>query len=59
MNNRRKKSSNNRKEVKKDKIIRCKSKMIPVFENDNCEGFIKNEKAESSNIICKNCEYSF
>ena len=58
MNRKRKRSSNNKTEVKKHKIIRCKSKMIPVFENESCEGFSKKERAESIDI-CKNCRYSF
>ena len=43
MNRRRKKSSNNKTEIKNYNIIRCKSKMIPVFESDNCEDFIKKD----------------
>jgi len=58
MNQKRKKSSNNKTAIKKDKITRCRSKMIPVFENDTCEGFIKKEHTESNNI-CKNCKHSF
>ena len=58
MNRRRKKSSNNNSNNKKSKIIRCSSKMIPVFESDTCEDFIKKENAEADNI-CKNCINSF
>ena len=57
MNKKRKKSSNNKIAIK-NKIIRCRSKMIPVFENDNCEDFVKKENIESNNI-CKNCKHSF
>lgn len=56
--NRRRRSSNNKKAIKNNKIIRCKSKMIPVFESDNCEDFIKKEHSESKNM-CKNCINSF
>ena len=55
---RRKKSTNNNTKIKNKKIIRCSSKMIPVFESDNCEYFIKKENSESNNI-CKNCKNSF
>ena len=58
MNNKRRKTSNNRNKIIKNKITRCKSKMIPVFEHDTCEYFIKKEHTESGNI-CKNCENSF
>ena len=56
MNRRRKKG--NRPEIKKKKIIRCKTKMIPVFESDSCNDFIKKEHSESDKI-CKNCKNSF
>jgi hypothetical protein len=56
MNKRRNKSQDNKK--KSNKIIRCSSKMIPVFESDTCEDFIKRINSESNNI-CKNCEKSF
>ena len=58
MNRKRKKSSNNKAVIKKNKIMRSKSKMIPVFESDNCEKFIKKEYTDANNI-CKNCKYSF
>jgi hypothetical protein len=32
--------------------------MIPVFEIDTCEDFIKKQQMESNNI-CKNCKHSF
>jgi len=56
--NRRKKSSNHKITIKNNKIIRCRSKMIPVFENDNCKDFLNKENTESNNI-CKNCKHSF
>ena len=56
--NRRRKSQNNRTEIKNNRIIRCKSKMIPVFESDSCKDFIKKANTESNNI-CKNCKNSF
>lgn len=58
MNRKRRKSSNEKKVIKKNKIIRCKSKMLPVFDSDNCKDFIKKENSESNNI-CKNCIHSF
>lgn len=58
MNRKRKKSSDNKISNKNNKIIRCKSKMIPVFENDICEDFSKKENTQSNNI-CKNCKFSF
>ena len=56
MNKRRNKSQDNKK--KSNKIIRCSSKMIPVFESDTCEDFIKKESSVANNI-CKNCINSF
>lgn len=58
MNGRRRRSSNTKKETKNYKIIRCRSKMMPVFESDNCEDFIKKENSDPKNI-CKNCVNSF
>jgi len=58
MNRKRKKSKNNNIEKKKDKIIRCRVKMIPVFENDTCELIIKKGNMESDNV-CKNCKNSY
>jgi len=56
MNKRRKKSFRN--ETKSKKIIRCKIKMIPVFETDTCDKFSKKENTDT-NKICKNCKNSF
>ena len=58
MNRKKRRSSKNEISIKNKKIMRCKSKMIPVFESDNCKDFIKRERAES-NSICKNCKNSF
>jgi len=58
MNRKRKKSSDNKTKIRKNKIIRCSYKMIPVFERDSCEDFIKKENSEANNI-CKNCLNSF
>ncbi len=55
MNRRRK--PNDQTQIKK-KIIRCRNKMIPVFESDNCENFIKKDHSESDKN-CKNCKNSF
>ena len=54
----RRKKSNNKILTEKSKIIRCRIKMIPVFENDNCKDFIKKEQADANNI-CKCCKNSF
>ena len=56
--NRKRKSSKNKVVINKKIIIRCKSKMIPVFESDNCGDFIKKEGREPEHI-CKNCKFSF
>ena len=58
MYNKRRKTSNNKKEIIKNKITRCISKMVPVFENDTCEYFKKKEHTDFNNI-CKNCEHSW
>ena len=57
MNNKRR-TMNNKKVITKNKITRCKSKMVPVFENDTCEYFKKKDHTDSENI-CKNCAHSF
>jgi hypothetical protein len=44
MNRQKRKSSNNKKAIMNNKIIRCRSKMIPVFERDNCDRFLKKRK---------------
>ena len=56
--NRKRKQLKNNAIIKKKVIIRCKSKMIPVFESDNCGDFIKKEGREPDHI-CKNCKNSF
>jgi hypothetical protein len=56
MNNRRKKFSKDDKINKK--IIRCKNKMLIVFETDTCDKFLKNENNDA-NKVCKNCINSF
>ena len=57
MNRKRSRRSSNKPIIKKT-IMRCKSKMIPVFDSDTCEHFIKKEHTESNNN-CKNCKNSF
>jgi len=57
MNKRNRKTNNNR-QIKNKKVIRCKIKMSPVFESDTCEKFIKNESTVSDKI-CKYCKNSF
>ena len=54
----RKKLSNGKTKIKNKKIIRCKNKMVPVFESDICDSFSKKVNVESNNI-CKNCVHSF
>jgi hypothetical protein len=54
----RKRTANKKTIVNSKKIIRCKQKMIPVFENDNCESFITKSSTEHENF-CKNCKHSF
>ena len=56
MNNRRKKFSKDEKINKK--IIRCRSKMLIVFETDSCDNFSKKENTDS-NKFCRNCINSF
>ena len=56
--NRKRKPLKNNALIKKKIIVRCKSKMIPVFDNENCKDFIKKENSESNNF-CKNCKHSF
>ena len=58
MNRRRNKSSNRQEEPKQKRVIRCRSKMVPVFESDNCENFI-NKIDKEPNQICRNCKNSF
>jgi hypothetical protein len=57
MNNRRK-SNRRMKTNQKKVVIRCKNKMIPVFDRDLCEDFAQNDKSNSDNN-CKNCKHSF
>ena len=58
MMKKRKRNQNDKTKIKSKKIIRCSSKMIPVFESDTCEDFIKKMESEQ-NKICKNCVNSF
>ena len=58
MNINKKKSKDNKMKNKSNKIIRCGSKMIPVFESDTCENFSKRVNSESASV-CKNCVNSF
>ena len=58
MNRRRNSNKKFNNNTKNKKIIRCSSKMIPVFESDNCKEFIKRDNSDSNNI-CKNCKKSF
>jgi hypothetical protein len=57
MNNRRR-TQNKKIEKKQSQVIRCKKKMMPVFENDACQDILIKEKT-SSNNNCKNCRHSF
>jgi len=57
MNNKRR--TKNKKITKKQtQVIRCKKKMILVFENDTCQNILTKEKSGSENN-CKNCIHSF
>ncbi len=58
MAGKRSRRSGNKPILKKNIIIRCKSKMIPVFDSDTCERFLKKEHTDSNNN-CKNCKNSF
>ncbi len=57
MNNRRR-TQNKKIDKKQSQVIRCKKKMMPVFENDACQDISIKEKT-SSNNNCKNCLHSF
>ena len=57
MRNRRK-SNKNMNNRQRKVVIRCKNKMIPVFDMDVCEDFVQNEKSNSDHN-CKNCNHSF
>ena len=52
------KNRSRNKPIKSNTIIRCKKKMIPVFETDTCKDFVKKPSKETNNI-CKNCAHSF
>ena len=56
--NRRNRKTNKNIQIRNKKVIRCKTKMSPVFESDTCEKFIKSESTLSDKI-CKNCKNSF
>jgi len=58
MNRRKRKQTYNKNTNDNKKIIRCKLKMIPVFEGDTCKDFAQKEHSESTKI-CKNCKNSF
>lgn len=57
MRNRRR-SNKNMNNRQRKVVIRCKNKMIPVFDRDVCEDFVKNDKSNSDHN-CKNCRHSF
>jgi len=56
--NRRRRSSNRRPTTQSKKIIRCKQKMMPVFDQDTCEQFTQKTSADTTKI-CKNCVHAF
>lgn len=56
--NKRNRRTNNNRQIQNKKVIRCKTKMSPVFESDTCEKFIKKDNSVSDKI-CKNCKNSF
>ena len=53
--NKRNRRTNNNSQIKNKKVIRCKTKMSPVFESDGCNNFIKKDNTQSE----KNCKNSF
>jgi hypothetical protein len=55
---RKRRSSTKKTEPKNNTIIRCKSKMMPVFEHDTCTDFIHKANGDAASI-CKNCKHSF
>ena len=57
MRNRRR-SNKNMKTMQRKVVIRCKTKMVPVFNSDICEDFVQSDKSNSDHN-CKNCVHSF
>lgn len=57
-NNNRNKKNNNKKIYSTNEVIRCKTKMAPVLEQDTCNEFLGRDSTDS-NHICKNCKNSF
>ena len=51
-------SSTNKTEPKNNAVIRCRSKMMPVFEHDTCKDYIQKGDGENPSN-CKNCKNSF
>lgn len=58
MNRNTRKTSNRKVEKNSNKNMRCKLKMIVIFESDKCKDFSKKDGSISGNV-CKNCKYSF
>ena len=58
MNQRRRNKSNKSEQKNTKNIIRCRSRMSPVFESDTCPKFI-NKRSESVDKMCMNCKHSF
>jgi len=58
MSQNRKRKSNRNEQLNPKKVIRCRSRMSPVFEYDTCSKFVK-KSGEISNNICMNCKHSF
>jgi hypothetical protein len=54
----RRRRQRNEKKTNNKTVIRCKNKMIPVFETDTCKEFVKKDQTNTNNI-CINCKYSF
>ena len=58
MNHRGRKKSYKSEQINSKKVIRCKSRMSPVFECDTCSKFVK-KSSESVDKVCINCKHSF
>ena len=57
-NSNRRKKNNDKKTYATNEVIRCKTKMAPVLEQDTCKEFLVRDST-NSNHNCKNCKNSF
>ena len=58
MRKKQRKTTNHKETLTNNNVIRCKTKMIPVLENETCEKFQQKQHTEAERI-CKNCINSF